>query len=1012
MFLYNFMKMEDSRNLTCVSYNCEYADDLRAPFLSELYNQSDFFLIQEHGLFMSQLDWFYGVGEGVNVHGVSAMEEGRLVRGRPHGGAAILWRDSKRFRVTPVPYESKRLCAVRVHLPEQTGLVICVYMPCDDQRSDQNVNEYVNILSDIAVLSLSNDIDFILVGGDFNTDFSRVTPQTRAFVKFIDEYRFYCCDNDALSTVAYTYCSKGNNFKSLIDHFLISDNISNFLQTYTTIDSVNNPSDHIAIKCVLDVTISYNVENIEHETFERICWHKANTEDILRYKELVTGYLLNVPLPEDMLMCRNNMCTQHEMEIAAFYDHITNALIKASKECIPRTNCGRVKKIVPGWNDCVEGYFRTALFWHRLWVDSERPQQGLIAEIRRTTRKCYHQARKMVIKQEELITTEKLAESLQASASGRQFWRSVRNKGKQKKKTPKAVDGKHCPKDIADLFKGKFEELYNSTSYDTNEMDSLKSAINSVISCQKNSNESILLITPDEVRQALRRVRPGKGEGEGDLMSDHLIHAGDVLYGHLSVLFSAMLRHGFSPHSMMKGVMIPLPKGRWANLNTSENYRAITLSSLMSKILDNIVLMRERDKLLTNDLQFGFKEGTSSTMCTAMVRETVSYYVSKGTTVYGFTLDASKAFDRVNYCKLFDILLKRNVCPLICRLLLNMYVNQKLSVRWNDLLSSTFEVSNGVKQGGVISPILYCVYVDGLLTELRDSGVGCYMGGTYAGAFGFADDLKGLAPSVFALKKMISICVDYASRYDIVYNEKKSKLIVFHGNKRSNIIPNVEINGKTIDIMEEIVHLGNVLGRNIFKCDTSKCVTDFYRQCNSFLSRFKGGLSHVRNTLFFKYCSSFYGSQLLNVCDGSMEAVYRAWRVAVRRVWKLPWTTHCSLLPHIANVMPPEMWFAKREIAFINQILTSDNMVIRTIGRMGVYGRHSIMGSNVRYLSYKFNMNIGDINKVWTQLQCDQYDLARTGAQIRELCLMRDRCDTTILDVRETKMLIDALCTE
>ncbi len=132
----------------------------------------------------------------------------------------------------------------------------------------------------------------------------------------------------------------------------------------------------------------------------------------------------------------------------------------------------------------------------------------------------------------------------------------------------------------------------------------------------------------------------------------------------------------------------------------------------------------------------------------------------------------------------------------------------------------------------------------------------------------------------------------------------------------------------------------------------------------------------------------------------------------MRRVWKLPWTTHCSLLPHIANVMPPEMWFAKREIAFINQILTSDNMVIRTIGRMGVYGRHSIMGSNVRYLSYKFNMNIGDINKVWTQLQCDQYDLARTGAQIRELCLMRDRCDTTILDVRETKMLIDALCTE
>ena len=54
--------------------------------------------------------------------------------------------------------------------------MICVYMPCDDQRNDENVNEYVNILSDIAVLSLSSDVDFIIVGGDFNTDLCRGTP--------------------------------------------------------------------------------------------------------------------------------------------------------------------------------------------------------------------------------------------------------------------------------------------------------------------------------------------------------------------------------------------------------------------------------------------------------------------------------------------------------------------------------------------------------------------------------------------------------------------------------------------------------------------------------------------------------------------------------------------------------------------------------------------------------------------------------------------------------------------
>ena len=147
---------------------------------------------------------------------------------------------------------------------------------------------------------------------------------------------------------------------------------------------------------------------------------------------------------------------------------------------------------------------------------------------------------------------------------------------------------------------------------------------------------------------------------------------------------------------------------------------------------------------------------------------------------------------------------------------------------WNGKQSITFGVSNGVKQGGVISPILYCVYVDGLFSELCDSGVGCYMGSTYVGAFGFADDFKGLAPSVSALNKMISICVDYASRYDIVYNDKISKVIIFLGNRRVNVIPTVKINGKTIETVEEIVNLGDALNSNVFKCDASKCVTEFY----------------------------------------------------------------------------------------------------------------------------------------------------------------------------------------
>ncbi len=75
-----------------------------------------------------------------------------------------------------------------------------------------------------------------------------------------------------------------------------------------------------------------------------------------------------------------------------------------------------------------------------------------------------------------------------------------------------------------------------------------------------------------------------------------------------------------------------------------------------------------------------------------------------------------------------------------------MYTNQKLRVRWQDEFSERFTATNGVKQGRVISPILFCVYMDGLLTKLANSGYGCYMGDVFAGAFGYADDLKTFNP--------------------------------------------------------------------------------------------------------------------------------------------------------------------------------------------------------------------------------------------------------------------------
>ena len=98
-------------------------------------------------------------------------------------------------------------------------------------------------------------------------------------------------------------------------------------------------------------------------------------------------------------------------------------------------------------------------------------------------------------------------------------------------------------------------------------------------------------------------------------------------------------------------------------------------------------------------LQFGFKEGFSSDLCTGLLKNIIACYTINESVVYGCFLDASKAFDRVNHSVLFEKLLRRKLSPVVLRTLLIWYSDQRMSVRWNRTESNKFHISNGVRQG-------------------------------------------------------------------------------------------------------------------------------------------------------------------------------------------------------------------------------------------------------------------------------------------------------------------------
>ena len=143
--------------------------------------------------------------------------------------------------------------------------------------------------------------------------------------------------------------------------------------------------------------------------------------------------------------------------------------------------------------------------------------------------------------------------------------------------------------------------------------------------------------------------------------------------------------------------IIPIPKNKLKSLNDSNNYRGITLSSILGKLLDNIILQNNKSILNTSNLQFGFKTEYSTTYCTFVLEEAMQNYKNNKTDVLVMILDANKAFDRVEYVKLFSLLLKRGLCPVICRLLIYMYANQSLCVKWDTEISRIFSIQNGVK---------------------------------------------------------------------------------------------------------------------------------------------------------------------------------------------------------------------------------------------------------------------------------------------------------------------------
>ena len=150
-------------------------------------------------------------------------------------------------------------------------------------------------------------------------------------------------------------------------------------------------------------------------------------------------------------------------------------------------------------------------------------------------------------------------------------------------------------------------------------------------------------------------------------------------------------------------------------------------------------------------------------------------------------MDYTKAFDTVRHSLLFKKLQNGGIPSIVIRLLIHIYTKQTANVRWKTDVSKEFTIQNGVRQGAILSPILFCIYMDDIFKILRKEKTGCYVGPYFAGCYGYADDLLLICPSRTGLQEMLNKVEDYARNHNINFStnpepkKSKTKGIIFGG---------------------------------------------------------------------------------------------------------------------------------------------------------------------------------------------------------------------------------------
>ena len=234
-----------------------------------------------------------------------------------------------------------------------------------------------------------------------------------------------------------------------------------------------------------------------------------------------------------------------------------------------------------------------------------------------------------------------------------------------------------------------------------------------------------------------------------------------------------------------------------------------------------------------------------------------------------------------------------------------------------------FKLDCGVRQGGVLSLVLFSIYINDVIINLQYSSRGCYIGQVFFGCILYAVNILLISPSCTGMQDMLEVCEAEIKWLDISFNIDKS-MVMRIGLRYDSVCAELKIGDNNLKYVNTIKYLGIFLKANkIFSQDTHVLRSKFFRSLNGIYSQCSSKMSEiVLIELVRSYCLPFstYCSESFSNDKETIAELSSCWHKAFRKIFRLPPWSSVNQILLFTSVLPLEYVIDQRRLNFMTNI--------------------------------------------------------------------------------------------